>query len=390
MRAGRGEQSGRVGPEGSAGRPPGGEGIVVGFVAAVRAAGLPVPTGATVTFGRALAAVGLDRPERVYWAGRATLVQRPEDVPAYDRAFAAYFSGRPVEAEGSLVQTVEVGLDVPDDGADDPGADDGGPAGTDMALRWSPTEVLRHKDLAACTPEEREEAHRLMAGLRVQAALRKSRRRRPDPRGRGRLDPRRSVRRALRDGGELFRPAATRRGERPRRLVVLVDVSGSMEPYSRALVRWAHAAVAARRRGRVEAFALGTRVTRITPALTSHDPDQALRRAADTVADWSGGTRLGDGLRRFNDEWGVRGAARGAVVVILSDGWDRGDPEVLGAEMARLGRVAHRVVWVNPLKASPAYAPLARGMAAALPHVDEFVEGHSVASLEALAAVVGR
>jgi uncharacterized protein len=172
--------------------------------------------------------------------------------------------------------------------------------------------------------------------------------------------------------------------------VVLLDVSGSMEPYARALARFAHAAVAARRRGQVEVFALGTRVTRITRELSTHDPDEALRRAGGAVADWAGGTRLGDGLRRFNDRWGVRGLARGAVVVILSDGWDRGDPTVLGDELARLRRVAYRLVWVNPLKASPGYAPLARGMAAALPHVDEFVEGHSVASLEALGEVIAR
>jgi hypothetical protein len=146
--------------------------------------------------------------------------------------------------------------------------------------------------------------------------------------------------------------------------------------------------VAGRRRGQVEVFALGTRVTRLTRELATHDPDAALRRAAGAVVDWSGGTRLGDGLARFNDRWAVRGLARGAIVVVLSDGWDRGDPAVLGEQMARLGRVAHRIVWVNPLKASPGYAPLAAGMAAALPYVDTFVEGHSVASLEALAEVV--
>jgi uncharacterized protein len=378
-------------------RPPasgGVEGVVVGFVWSLREAGLDVPTGATVAFVRALAAVGVERPERVYWAGRATLVRRPEDASAYDRVFAVYFGGAAPVVGEPVVRAVELQVDTEDD-AD---ADDGPPDGDDegegepdpdtQALRWSRTEVLRHKDLAACTADELDEAHRLMADLRVHAALRRTRRRRPDPHGRGRLDLGRSVRRALRTGGEVLRPAATRPGERPRRLVVLLDVSGSMEPYSRALARWAHAAVAARRRGRVEAFALGTRVTRITPELSGHDPDQALARAAEAVTDWSGGTRLGDGLRWFNDRWGVRGLARGAVVVILSDGWDRGDPDVLGAEMARLRRVAHRVVWVNPLKASPGYAPLARGMAAALPHVDQLVEGHSLASLENLAEMV--
>ncbi|MEY2436343.1 MAG: uncharacterized protein QOF97_1179, partial [Acidimicrobiaceae bacterium] len=144
--------------------------------------------------------------------------------------------------------------------------------------------------------------------------------------------------------------------------------------------------VAARRH--VEAFALGTRLTRLTRELSSRDPDEALARASAAVSDWSGGTRLGEALRAFNDEWGVRGMARGAIVVLLSDGWDRGDPDDLAEQMARLHRVAHKVVWVNPLKASPGYQPLARGMAAALPHVDEFVEGHSLASLEQLAEVL--
>jgi uncharacterized protein with von Willebrand factor type A (vWA) domain len=159
-----------------------------------------------------------------------------------------------------------------------------------------------------------------------------------------------------------------------------------MESYSRALLRFLHVAVIGR--GRVEAFALGTRLTRLTRELSSHDPDAALAKAAGAVSDWSGGTRLGEGLRHFNDEWGVRGMARGAIVVLLSDGWDRGDPDDLAEQMARLHRVAYKVIWVNPLKASPGYQPLARGMAAALPHVDEFVEGHSLASLEQLAEVL--
>ena len=161
-----------------------------------------------------------------------------------------------------------------------------------------------------------------------------------------------------------------------------------MEPYARAFVRFVHAAVVSRTR--VEAFALGTRLTRVTRELSSRDPDAAVRAAADRVVDWSGGTRLGDGLRAFNDAWGIRGMARGAIVVILSDGWDRGEPEALAEQMARLGRVAYKIVWVNPLKASPGYAPLAQGMAAALPYVDVFVEGHSLAALEEVAAVISR
>jgi uncharacterized protein len=168
--------------------------------------------------------------------------------------------------------------------------------------------------------------------------------------------------------------------------VLLCDVSGSMEAYARALLRFCQAAVVGR--GRVEVFALGTRLTRITRELNSRDPDAALHNAAKRVVDWSGGTRLGDGMRAFNDQWGVRGMARQSVIVILSDGWDRGEPETLAAQMERLHRVAHKVVWVNPLKAAPGYAPLARGMAAALPHVDNFIEGHSLASIEALAQVL--
>ena len=175
-------------------------------------------------------------------------------------------------------------------------------------------------------------------------------------------------------------------GERMRRLVLLLDVSGSMEPYARALLRFVQAAVAGRQR--VEAFALGTRLTRVTKELSSRDPDKALMLASNRVTDWSGGTRLGECLRLFNDEWGVRGMARGAIVVVLSDGWDRGEPLLLAEQMQRLQRITHSLVWVNPLKVTPGYAPLARGMAAALPYVDHFVEGHSLAAMEELARVI--
>jgi len=199
---------------------------------------------------------------------------------------------------------------------------------------------------------------------------------------------RRTVRRALRSGGEPIVRSYTEPGERTRRIVLLLDVSGSMEPYARAFVRFLHAAVVSRTR--VEAFALGTRLTRVTRELASRDPDAAVHAAARRVVDWSGGTRLGEGLRAFNDMWGMRGMARGAIVVVFSDGWDRGEPAVLEEQMARLARVAHRIVWVNPLKASPGYAPLAQGMAAALPYVDDFVEGHSLAALEELTEVISK
>jgi uncharacterized protein with von Willebrand factor type A (vWA) domain len=257
-----------------------------------------------------------------------------------------------------------------------------------VTVRWSPAETLRARDFASYTDEEFVEARRLMADLRLTGARRRSRRRRPTSKSRGTPDLRRTVQRSLRAGGEFAAPAFHAPGTRLRPVVLLLDVSGSMEPYARAFVRFVHAAVVSRTR--VEAFALGTRLTRITRELSSRDPDAAVRAAADRVVDWSGGTRLGEGLRAFNDEWGIRGVARGATVVILSDGWDRGDPDALAEQMERLARVAYKIVWVNPLKASPGYAPLAQGMAAALPHVDVFVEGHSLAALEELASVISR
>ncbi|HEX5615461.1 MAG TPA: VWA domain-containing protein [Acidimicrobiia bacterium] len=364
--------------------------LAVAFARVLRGAGLDVPVGATVTFARALAAVGVERPAAPYWAGRATLVRRPEDVPTYDRAFAAFW--RDDAAGGAEVAVPELAAVLALDAArpdepDVPAAaeSDDGPV---ISVRWSPAEVLRQRDFATYTTAEYHEARRLMADLRLTSATRRSRRLQPTARARGRPDLRRTVRRSLRAGGEPIDRAHRAAGEQQRRLVLLLDVSGSMEPYARAFVRFLHAAVVSRRR--VDAFALGTRVTRITRELGSRDPDAAIAAAARRVVDWSGGTRLGECLREFNDTWGIRGAARGAVVVILSDGWDRGDADALAEQMARLARVAHRIVWVNPLKASPGYAPLARGMAAALPYVDEFVEGHSLAALEELTAVISR
>jgi uncharacterized protein with von Willebrand factor type A (vWA) domain len=355
----------------------------VTFARALRTAGLDVPPGSALTYARALDAVGLDDRDAVYWAGRATLVRRPEDAPTYDLVFTAFWGGgrtvRPPEHERPPPPPMAV--DDEDDTGDAATGDGDVDPLSSAAIRWSAREVLRHKDLATCTPGELVEAARLVDRLRLAGPRRRSRRRRPA--GRGELDLRRTAAIARRAGGEPIRLARRAPSDRLRRLVVLVDVSGSMAPYTRTLLRFAAAAVAARRQ--VEVFALGTRLTRLTAALATHDPDAALRAAAAAVPDLEGGTRLGETLRAFNDRWGVRGTARGATVVVLSDGWDRGDPAVLGDELERLHRVAHRIVWVNPLKASPGYAPLAGGMAAALPHVDGFVEGHSVASIEALA-----
>jgi len=366
------------------------ERIAVAFVRTLRAGGLAVEPGATVTFARALAAVGVGERDSVYWAGRATLVRRPEDIDDYERAFEALFgfTGPRILAdpEPAVNDEVVIAYDVPGGEPAAAAPDPIAPEVPVLQVRYSPAEVLRHRDFATYSPAEHVEARRMLADLRFVGGLRRSRRSRPSRHARGRPDLRRTVRRSLRTGGEPIRRAFTESSDRPRRIVFLCDVSGSMEPYARALVRVLHTVVIAR--GRVEAFALGTRLTRITRELSSRDPDAALAAAARRVVDWSGGTRLGDGIRAFNDEWGIRGMARGATVVVFSDGWERGDAGELGEQMARLHRVAHKVVWVNPLKASPGYAPLAAGMAAALPYVDEFVEGHSLASLEELAEVL--
>jgi uncharacterized protein with von Willebrand factor type A (vWA) domain len=363
--------------------------IAVTFVRVLRGSGLAVEPGATATFARALAAVGVDERDGVYWAGRAALVRRPEDVDDYNRCFDALFglgSPRAIERIEVVEQEVVIAYDLP---GSEPTHEDPDPLRSDVPVvqvRYSPAEVLRHRDFATYSPAEHVEARRLMADLRFVGGVRRSRRTRRSRRDRGRPELRRTVRQSLRTGGEPIRRAFIEPSVRPRRIVFLCDVSGSMEPYARALVRFLHTVVIAR--GRVEAFALGTRMTRITRELSSRDPDAALAAAARRVVDWSGGTRLGEGLRAFNDEWGIRGMARGATVVIISDGWERGDAGDLAEQMGRLARVAHRIIWVNPLKASPGYAPLAAGMAAALPFVDEFVEGHSLASLEELAAVL--
>lgn len=365
------------------------EAVAVAVTRTLRRLGVAAPPDATVAYAAALAEVGLDRRAGAYWAGRATLVHRPEDVAVYDHVFATIFEGREAhEPDDDPPPTEQVTVLVDEEGAGADGLTAEVVEGPVLSLRWSDREVLRDKDFAACTTAELGEVHRLMADLRVTGARRRSRRMWPTRRTRGVIDLAGTARRSLRTGGEPMRTVHRVPGERLRRVVLLCDVSGSMEAYARALVRFAHVAVAGRTQ--VEVFTLGTRCTRITRQLRTHDPDAALAAAATAVADWSGGTRLGEGLRAFNDTWGMRGMARGAVVVVLSDGWDRGDPAVLGEQVARLQRAAHRLIWVNPLKATPGFAPVARGMAAALPHVDELVEGHSLRSLEALAEVIGR
>ena len=365
--------------------------IAVAFTRILRGAGLSVPTSCTHTFAEALAALGIDDRDATYWSGRSTLVRRPEDIDVYDRAFAVFFEHRrsEIDVEDDDILSITLAVDAGEEHGDDDGPEQSPPQDDPtIELRFSSTEILRHKDFAEFTVDELRQSHELMSHLRLAGAPRQSLRLGPARRVTPRPDIRRTVRSAIQAGGEPIERHFRRPTTRLRRLVLVLDVSGSMEPYARALLRFVHAAVSGRQK--VEAFALGTRLTRMTRELTSRDPDVALAAAGERVVDWSGGTRLGEGLREFNDEWGVRGLARNSIVVILSDGWDRGEPELLGEQMERLQRVTHRLVWVNPLKVTPGYAPLARGMAAALPYVDEFVEGHSVAAMEELTRVISQ
>jgi uncharacterized protein with von Willebrand factor type A (vWA) domain len=264
------------------------------------------------------------------------------------------------------------------------------PSDPDMTPRptaWSDVELLRDKDFAQYTAAELLLARKLVARLATRSPRRPSRRLKPahrrGPRPAGaRHDLRRTMRASLRYGGEPVERRWRERTDRPRPLVLVCDVSGSMESYARMLVQYLQAAVAGSRK--VEAFAFGTRLTRITYELRGKDPDAAVKRAADAVADWSGGTRIGDALATLNRDY-ARYVGRGAIVAVLSDGWDRGDPVMLELEIQRLSRCAHSLIWLNPLKAHPDYEPLTRGMQAALPHVDHFLAGNSIRSLEELA-----
>ncbi|MFM7224292.1 MAG: vWA domain-containing protein, partial [Actinomycetota bacterium] len=323
--------------------PDAGIRVAVALSQAVRAAGVPVSTGSSVVLADALSLTGLGDRTTVFRVGRAVCCTDREHYAGYATAFAAVFGdAEAASAETGPAAAAALGFDGAD--PEDPGARPETAAGETLAVRWSRAEVLRTRDFADYSPADLAEARRLMARLASAGATRRTARLVPASGVTRRPDLRRTARRALRTGGEAVRPAHRERSERPRRLVLLLDVSGSMEPYARAYVQFLQAAVAGRRE--VEAFAVGTRLTRITRELAGRDPDAAVVAAARRVVDWSGGTRLGDGIRRFNDEWGIRGVARGAVVVVVSDGWDRGDPERLGSELARLKRVAHRIIWV--------------------------------------------
>jgi uncharacterized protein with von Willebrand factor type A (vWA) domain len=364
--------------------------MAVAFARILRGAGLDVPLDSVIVFVGALTQLGLENRENVYWSAHATLIRRHEDVQIFDRAFKVFWEQQvAVDTATFEEQQESITLLVDDEDAntDDSSAEPIEDENT-IALRFSKIETLREKDFAAYNQLELREAEQFMASLRLAGPPKKSLRLMKTNRHGARHDIRRTMRATLQHDGEPIERYWREPSTKLRRLVVLLDISGSMEPYARALLRFMHAAVVGRQR--VEAFTFGTRLTRITKELTSRDPDKALAQTSAQVSDWSGGTRLGECLQSFNDNWGVGGMARGSIFVILSDGWDRGDPKVLADQMSRLSRVAYRVIWVNPLKVSPGYAPLARGMAAAMPYIDEFVEGHSLEALRELTEVISK
>jgi uncharacterized protein with von Willebrand factor type A (vWA) domain len=357
---------------------------IVTFGRVLREAGLEVGPGRVADALKGLDAVELSRQDDVYWTLRQTLVSRREEIEPFDRAFYAWFLRTAVEPQAAATRPPPSRGERRKGAPPGPGPElDGGEA---TLGAWSDDELLRTKDFASMTPEEFARAKRLIREIAIARPQRRTRRLRPDSKGFA-LDVRALVRASLATGGDPVERAFRSRTEAPRKLVLILDVSGSMEAYARALLLYLHAA---RGSGRgVETFAFGTRLTRLTHELGSRNPETAFEAAAARVQDWSGGTRIGASLKAYNDEWGRRSMTRGAVVVILSDGCERGDAQLAGTQMERLARQAFAVVWVNPLKGHAEYEPLAGGMRAALPFVDRFLSGHDVASLESLGSVLG-
>src|SRR4051794_4180221 len=354
----------------------------------MRAGGARVGVGELLEAHRALAAVDPTRREDAFYALRAALRSTRAELAIFADAFAIVFAAvehahdDPLAELGLIEKAALPRMGIPQ--ADPRPSQE---VVKPLPAAYSEEELLREKDFADYTDAERALARTLLRRIAARAPQRMSRRTRPTRRRRDAHDLRATVRASLRHGGELVERRYREPGLRNRRVVLVCDVSGSMAPYARMLLQYLQASVAAH--ARVEAFVFGTRLTRVTRDLDGRDPDRALRRAAERVTDWSGGTRIGAALAELNREHGRR-IGRGAVVVVLSDGWDRGDPDLLAAEMARLRRTAHRLLWLNPLAADPRYEPLTRGMCAALPHVDHLLPGNSIASLEALAELMDR
>lgn len=355
--------------------------ILLGFTRTLRAAGVAVTADRERAFLRAVATVGFDDPDATRWAGRATLCGSPADLERFDIVYAAWFGG-----ERASMRSRPSTPQVTTRSALGEALQGEGESTETTVAQASSTEVLRQRDVTSLTIAEKEALARLFGGLRPRAPRRPAHQYVRSPRGQ--VDARRTLREMLRRLGEPGRVHWRRRTERPRRVVLLVDVSGSMSGYADALLRLAHRYV--RSGFPVEVFTMGTRLTHVTRALGHRDADRAIVAAGEVIPDWSGGTRLAEGLAVFLRRWGRRGMARGAVVVIISDGWERDDPEALGEQVRRLRAVAHRVVWANPHRGHARYEPVQAGIVAVLPHVDDFVAGHSLAAFEELMEVVAR
>ena len=376
----------------------------------LRAAGLPTTPERASRFAEAVALVGPLRRSELYWTARSVFVSSQSQLSTFDRVFVAVFDPalEPDEERGDpyspplsgsrpsdrppVPQAREVageGRDVADGGmrgTASPPADDEAELEVEVPLAAaSEEERLRKKSFESLDPDELEQIRHLMAALELAAPHRRARRRRRARRGEH-LDLRRTLRGSLRTGGDPMTLARRTRRTHPRRLVLLCDISGSMEPYARAYLHLLTSAVASG--APAEAFVFATRLTRLTRALGGRNPEAAIQRAVAAAPDWSSGTRIGEALRSFNDRYGRRGMARGAVVVILSDGWERADSALLEREMERLGRLAHRVVWVNPRAGATGFSPGAGGMAAALPHCDAFLSGHSLEAMYEVAEAI--
>jgi len=374
------------------------------FGRAVAVAGIPVTPERSTRFVQTLELTPPATRSRLYWAARLAFISGPDQLEAFDRVFDEVFGGlvdpatdrgdpnapsRRDRARAARERTSAPSATMGLGGADlrDAGEADGDAIRELAVAAASSEERLAERDFAELDQDELRALRRLVAKLALAPPPRRSRRLRRNPHG-ARLDLRATIRSSGRTGGDPVRWVLRSRLERPRRLVFLCDISGSMEPYTRAFLQLLHAAVGG---ARAEAFVFATRLTRITRALDSSRADVAIERAAATARDWSSGTRIGESLKRFNDRYGRRGMARGAVVVIVSDGWERGDPLLVAEQMRRLRRLAYRIVWVNPRSASPEFAPSTGGMAAALPVCDALVSGHNVRALSTVAdAIAGR
>jgi uncharacterized protein with von Willebrand factor type A (vWA) domain len=385
------------------------------FTALLRAGGVSATPAQAMRFARSVRAVDPRSLTDLYWTARITLVVNRADIPVFDRVFAQVFRGLPDpgelgesrgdpnarrptrrgdESRVPQARTHRTGTPGgsftagPDAAADH--ADDGSAQARPIAIPTLASDVdrLSSIDFRELRPHEVAQLAVLMRRLKLTPPLRRGRRSRHHPHG-DRLDLRATLRRGPRTGGDPVRPIRRRKLDRARRVVVLCDISGSMEAYSRAYVQFLHANANANTAGpRTEVFTFATRLTRLTKPLAGSQPQLALDRAAAAAPDWRGGTRIGEAVRTFLDTHGRKGMARGAVVVILSDGWERDDPAQLAEQMARLRRLAHRVVWVNPRSADAGYEPVVGGMAAALPHCDEFLSGHSFSALGKVVEVI--